>query len=218
VITLVRYELALLLRSARWLPSTLCYALLVVVGIHPGQPLGDSLSWTAAMLLPAVCWMTRSVLTGEPGSARACAAAGGRSGRLHVAALMVAVSGGLALTMLGTAFGLAVSKAPVGGRSVTAVVGSGIVSAVLCVLLGTAIGALCNPPVLRRGGHGILATLAMSVLGLATGASPANAALRTTASAVPAEPLPVGPAIIAVGVTAAVWFISARVAASRGET
>jgi hypothetical protein len=145
----------LLLRSQRWLPPTLCYALLVVVGSHPGQPLGDSLSWTAAMLLPAVCWLTRTVLTGEPGSARACAAAGGRSERLHVAALTVAAGGGLVLMAFGTAWASAISKGPAGGRTVAAVAGSAAASSLLCVLLGTAIGALCNPPVLRRTGYAI---------------------------------------------------------------
>jgi hypothetical protein len=215
---LVRYQLALLLRSHRWLPPTVCYALLVVVGSHPGQPLGDSLSWTAAMLLPSVCWLTRTVLTGEPGSARACAAAGGRSERLQVAALTVAAVGGVVLMAFGTAYGSMISRSPAGGRSVAAVLASAAASSLLCILLGTAIGALCNPPVVRRTGYAILATLSMSVVGLAAAASPANAAIRTTASTVRSEALPLGPIGIGVALTAAVWLLSARLAAQRGET
>jgi hypothetical protein len=170
------------------------------------------------MLLPSVCWLTRAVITSEPGSARACVAAGGRSVRLHLAALTVAAGGGLALMVFGTAYGIKISNSPAGGRSVAAVLASAMASSVLCVLLGTAIGALCNPPVLRRTGYAILTTLGTSVVGLAAGASPANAAIRNTASTVRSAPFPLGAAVLGLALTAAAWLLSARLAAHGGET
>ena len=85
----------------------------------------------------------------------------------------------------------------------------------MCLLLGTAVGALCNRPVLRApAGHpdGLLAALLLSVLG----ASPANAAvsglvtgsLHGTVST-PWLPLAVT-ALIAAAATAAACALSSR--------
>jgi hypothetical protein len=78
VIALVRYQAALLLRSQRWVAPLLGYAALVAVSTSiGGQSLADGLDWSAAMLVPGVAWLTRSVLTAEPAAARACVAAAG---------------------------------------------------------------------------------------------------------------------------------------------
>lgn len=54
----------------------------------------------------------------------------------------------------------------------------GLLAAVACVLVGTAVGAVCNRPVLLRAQCGILATLGLAVVVLVAGVSPANAAVR----------------------------------------
>lgn len=78
MIALIRYQLAVLLRSHRWLAPVLGYLVLVVsVGAADAgeQTLRAGLVWSAAMLVPVVAWLTRAALTAEPASARACAAA-----------------------------------------------------------------------------------------------------------------------------------------------
>jgi cytochrome bd-type quinol oxidase subunit 2 len=56
--------------------------------------------------------------------------------------------------------------------------GTGLLTALACVLLGTAAGALCNRPVLRARGRAVAATLLATLLLLVAGVSPANAAVR----------------------------------------
>lgn len=76
MIPLLRYQAALLVRSHRWVPPVLLYAVLVAIGGGGGgQPLSDGLDWSAAILVPAAAWLTRSMLTAEPAAARACVAA-----------------------------------------------------------------------------------------------------------------------------------------------
>lgn len=67
------------------------------------------------MLVPAVAWLTRAMLTGEPSAARACAAAAAGRYRAHLAELVTALTGGLVLAVIGEVFELSVSKLPAGG-------------------------------------------------------------------------------------------------------
>ena len=68
------------------------------------------------------------------------------------------------------------------------IVGGGLPIALVCLLVGSAVGALCNPPLLRHPAAAMLSTLAAIIFALAAGVSPANAAIaRTTAQA--ASPL-----------------------------
>ena len=48
----------------------------------------------------------------------------------------------------------------------------------VCLLVGSAVGALCNPPLLRHPAAAMLATLAAAIFALASDVSPAGAALR----------------------------------------
>ena len=61
---------------------------------------------------------------------------------------------------------------------------AGLLIALVCVLVGSAVGALCNPPLLRHPAAAMLSTLAAIIFALAAGVSPANAAIaHTTAQA-----------------------------------
>ena len=72
---LLRYQADLLVRSQRWLPPVILYAVFLGIGVQSGQPVLDSLGDTAAGLLPVAAWLVRICVTGEPDAARACAAA-----------------------------------------------------------------------------------------------------------------------------------------------
>jgi hypothetical protein len=161
---MLRYQVALLGRSHRWLPPVLLYAAVVVAGSFGGMPLADGLGWSSAALVPAVGWLTRSALTAEPAAARAC----------------VATAGGLAL--------------------------AGVAAGVTCLLIGSAIGALGNPPLIQHRGYAVMSTAAVAIAAVAASGSPANAAIRAT-SAEPSHQLPWLPVLVAVALGALTWTV-----------
>ena len=93
---------------------------------------------------------------------------------------------------------------------------AGLLAALACALLGTAVGALCNRPLLRRPGWAILTTALAALLVSVLGASPANAAVsglvdgsRSGTVTMPLLPLAVT-AAIAAGATAIACALSSR--------
>jgi hypothetical protein len=231
MIALLRYQAEILLRSHRWIFPLIGYGLLIAVGAAGSTSLAQTLDWTGAMLVPVVAFLTRAILTAEPDAARAAVAAAAGPVRAQLATLIVPLGGGAALALAATVFDVltARSATPVPESGVftkvsaasahPGIVVAGLLIALVCVLVGSAIGALLNPPLLRHPGVTMLATLAAVVLGLATDVSPAAAALaHTTAQA--SKPLAAnwpGPASLA-GAAAALaisWALSLRAAASR---
>jgi hypothetical protein len=86
-----------------------------------------------------------------------------------------------------------------------------------CLFVGTAVGILCNPPLVRRPASGILGTCGAVVLALASDVSPANAALKGIGSAPQGSSwLPGLPIAVAAVLMAASWTLSTLVAARRG--
>lgn len=229
MIALVRYQVSLLLRSHRWIPAAAIYAIGVFglggVGGRAtphGAALQQGLSWSALMLVPAVAWLTRSALTAEPPAARSCVAAARGPRRAQLAALGAALGVGVILAIVGICWEVitaGVVRAPhtnsiLFGATVTDL-GRGIGAALICLLVASAIGALCNPPVIRRPAASMLTGTAAVVAGLVWSVSPANAAVRTgygsTSSSWPAG-LPV---IAAITLVVVAWSVSALVAARR---
>jgi hypothetical protein len=180
MIAMGRYQGALLGRSVRWLPPVLLFAGTVVAGSFGGMPLADGLGWSSAMLVPAVGWLTRVALTMEPGAARACASTAGGARRAQLATLVVALAGGVVLALLGAGFELATTARPRHGLGALAV--EGVVAGMTCLLIGSAIGALCNPPLIRHRGYAMMSTAAVAIAAIAASGSPANAAIRATSA------------------------------------
>jgi hypothetical protein len=230
MMALGRYQVSLLLRSHRWIPAAVIY-IIGVVGLGgvggpatgQGAALGQGLSWSALMLVPAVAWLTRSVLTAEPAAARAVAAAAGGARRAQLSALSAALGFGVALGLVG--FGWEIATAGVIRSASTnsvmigatlAHLGHGLVASLICLLVGSAIGALCNPPVITRPAASMLTSTAAVVLGLVWSVSPANAAVRVGYGGTQST-WPTGlPVIAAVALLVVAWSISALVAARRG--
>ncbi len=227
MIALTRYQIALLLRSHRWIPPAVLYVFGVValggIRLPFGAGLAPALSWAALMLVPAVAWLTRSILIAEPPAARACVAAAGGPRRTQIAALLAAVLVGVAFGLIGIIWetfsaGLPRTAATNAIRLGDAfhIVGGGLLAALICVLVASAIGALCNPPVVRRPGPGMLITTGAVVLAVAWKASPANAALRTPVTGVRTSDWPHGaPLVAAVALLVIGWAVSAYFAARR---
>ncbi|MFC1416972.1 ABC transporter [Streptacidiphilus cavernicola] len=217
---LIRYQLALLLRSQRWLPPVLLFAFLIVAGQFGGQQYGDSLGWCAAMLLPCTGWITRTVLTGEPGPARACVAATCGPRRAHLAALCTALIVGAVLAMVAGVFEWVLSSPPQGVAHppLVAIARDGGTAILIGLLVGTALGAVCAPPLLNRPATAVLSLAGVSLALLVAPGSPVNSAIRdafTSDSADAATTFPALPLLGAVLLLAAGWAVALR-AAERG--
>ncbi|GHG46191.1 ABC transporter [Streptomyces griseocarneus] len=217
---LLRYQATLLIRSHRWLAPLLFHGILLCIGVRPGEPVLDSFAYAAAVLLPTTAWLVRVCVTNEPPAARACAAAAVGPVRAHLAALLTAL---LASAALGTACAAVV--AAVGApRSTDHRVAvpllpatlAGLVAALVCALLGVAVGALCNRPLLRSTAWAVPGTMLVACLALFVWGSPARAALsRLTAGSISGSvPVPLPPlafaAVLAAGATAVACAVSRR--------
>jgi hypothetical protein len=226
---LLRYQAAIMLRSHRWIFPLLAYVALVAAGAaEGGTPLSGGLSWSAAMLVPVAAFGTRAVLTAEPGASRACLAAAAGPGRSQVSALLTALGGGVLLALVGACIDIvtcgSVVQQPSGGAvlgkfaaSVThpAVLLAGLATALICLLVGSAIGALLNPPLVRHAGLAILTTLAVVILALVSDLSPAGVALRRSGTAAGAQWPGLVPFLAACVLVAVTWAASAFAAARR---
>jgi hypothetical protein len=216
VTALVRYQAELLLRSHRWVAPLAVYAVFVWFA-GGGEPLGSVLGWSAAALVPVVAWLTRLMLTAEPGEARACIAAATGPRRAQLAALIAAFSCGLVIGLAGVVFDLIAGRLAGGPAEYARTVAVGLIAMVVCVSVGSAIGALCNPPVVRAVAGAFLGTVGVVTAALVSSISPANAAIRA-AGAQPHSPAwPTGlPLIAAASLLALSWAVSAVLAARRG--
>jgi hypothetical protein len=227
VIALSRYELSLLLRSHRWIAPAVLYALGVFglggATLRHGAGLGPGLAWSALMLVPVEAWLTRSMLTAEPAAARACVAAAGGPRRTHVAALIAPIVVGAAFGLVAViwqVFRIGVPRSAetnaIRVGKLFADLGGGLAAGLICLLVGSAIAALLNPPVLRRPASAVLGTTGAVVLALAWNGSPANAAVRSIGYAGQERTWPAWVAMVAaLGLLAAAWTISTQVAAHR---
>ena len=214
---LIRYQLALLLRSQRWLPPVLLFVLLIVLGSFGGQQYGDSLGWCAGMLVPACAWLTRTVLTGEPEPARACVAAASGPHRAHLAPLTAALAVNSVLALAGGVFEWLASSPPVGVAHppLAEIAGHGALSVLVGLLAGTALGALCAPPVLRRPAAAVLTLSGASLALLVAPVSPVNMAVRdvfTSGSRDAATTAPLLPLLAAAVLLALAWTVAVHAA------
>jgi hypothetical protein len=221
VTALLRYQTALLLRSQRWLPPFILYVVFLGVGVQGGQPVLDSLGYAAAALLPVAAWLVRICVSGEPPAAQHCVAAAAGPGRAHLARLLVALGGAAVLGTVTTVVVTWISD-PVGSDHQTRVPvlpagAAGLLAALACALLGTAVGALTTWPVLRTTGRAVPALLLAALLSLVVSGSPAQAAVSGLVTGslsgtvdLPVLPLAGSALLAALAITAACALTSRR--------
>jgi hypothetical protein len=217
---LLRYQAALLVRSQRWLPPFLLYAVFLVVGVQSGQPILDSLGYAAAALLPVAAWLVRICVTNEPPAARGCVAAAAGPGRAHLAAVLVALGAAAALGTAATVVVTLISEPASADHQIRVprlpAGAAGLLATLACALLGTAVGALTNWPVLRSTGRAVPAMLLAALLSVVVTGSPAQAAVSglVTGSRSGTVPLPLLPlvaaAVLTVAATAAACALTSR--------
>ncbi|MFJ3089561.1 ABC transporter [Streptomyces sp. NPDC086838] len=220
---LIRYQADLLVRSQRWLAPVLLYLAFLAVGVRSGQPVLDSLGYTAAGMLPVTAWLVRVCVTQEPPAARAVvAAAVGGQPRAHLAALLAALGCAGLLGTAATAVVLAISDPASTDHSVRVPLppagAAGLLATACCVLLGAATGALCGRPLLHGRGWSVAATVLVALLALVTAGSPAKAAVTglVSGSLTGTVHVPVLPLLGAAAVAAAALALACRLTAIRG--
>jgi len=217
VIALLRYQNGVLFRSHRWILPLIGYALLLAVGGagSGAQSLVNGLDWSAAILVPAVAVLTRSLVTAEPGAARACVAVASGPAKAQLATLVMAFTAGAVLGLAGAGYE-ALTSGHQAGLLVPLLTGLG--TALICALVGSAVGALFNPPVIRHPAAALLCTIAAVVLAWVARISPANAALRGGSASQYSAAWPAGlPLAAALVLVAAAWTASCWLAGRRGE-
>ncbi len=222
MIALLRYQAANLFRSHRWIFPLITYALLISVGgTSPGkQTLAEwrrglvyGLDWSAAILVPVVALLTRSMLTAEPAEARACVSAASGPWRAQLAALVTPFAGGVVLGLAGAGYELVTYGQRAG---LIGLLVAGLGKALVCILVGSAVGALFNPPVIRNAAAALLGTIAAVVVALVSSVSPASAALRGNGATVQAPAWPSGvPLVAAFALAALAWALSCWLAGRR---
>jgi hypothetical protein len=217
---LLRYHAALLIRSYRWVAPALVFAVVVVSATAGGSPAADAFGFAGAVLVPACAWLVRVAATVEPGSARACVGAAGGTWRAQLSALLVVAGAGMALGLLSvpvvllTAARDGVTDRP--EPSTGLALAAGLLGQLACVLVGVAVGALCNPPVLRIPAAVVLASGLFVVVALVSPVSPASAAIRAVIggegepSRLPLVELASASLMAAVAVTASVLVARSR--------
>ncbi|MFD4408743.1 ABC transporter [Streptomyces sp. NPDC058466] len=217
---LLRYQAALLLRSQRWLPPFILYAAFLAIGVQSGQPVLDSLGYAAAAVLPVAAWLVRICATNEPPAARGCVGAAVGPGRAHLACLAVALGAAVLIGATATVIVTVISDPTSTDHQkrvpVLAAAGAGLLGALVCALLGTAVGALTTWPLLRSPGRAVPAMLLAALLALVVTGSPAHAALTdlitgSRAGTVPAPLLPLaGAALLAAAAITAACALTTR--------
>ncbi|MFI2299423.1 ABC transporter [Actinacidiphila glaucinigra] len=219
----LHYRTALLLRSFRWLPPLLLHLAVMGIGLAGGpQPLLDSLGWSAAALLPAAAWLVRVSVTAEPPAARACVAAATGPGRAHTAGVLAALLCSVVLGAVSTAVVVAIADPHTTDHlkavPVVPAAAAGLLAALVTALLGTAVGALSNAPVLLRPGWAVPVTALTAVLVLVAAGSPANAAVTglVTGSRTGAVPFPLVPLLAAALAACGATWLAATLSARRG--
>jgi hypothetical protein len=217
----VRYHAALLGRSQRWLPPALLYGAALAIDSGSGDYLGDSFGYSAALLLPAVAWLTGAMLAAEPPETYDITASVLGPARARLSALLAAVGYGLLLAALGAAAAFADGGSPppdgaaaARGTALTAV--QALAAELLCVLLGTAVAALAAPPLLPGLGWSVLVTGALAIGVLVAPFSPANAVIRSLdASSGGAHTSLLLACPLALALTAAAWYAACHAATRR---
>jgi hypothetical protein len=230
VAAVTRYQFALLVRGGRWVPPLVLLGFALATATTGGPPAGDALAFGGAALVPVSAWLTRIVLVGDPPAARACLMAAVGAARTQLGCLLAAVlaAGALgaataavltALLSVGQGQGAGGGSAAGGGAArFLATLASGLVTGLVCALLGVALGAVCNPPVLRRADAAVVVGGIGVTLCLASSGSPAYAAisdLSRTPRAV-ATPLAWEPLAVAVGLLLLCGAVSVWTAVRRG--
>jgi len=169
----VRYYATLFGASQRWLAPTLLYGIALAIDSAAGDRASDAYAYSAAFLVPVAAWMTRSMLTLEPAESASMIATLVGPARARLAALSAAAAFGLACAVIGA---IVASFASTGGTTSMAL--AGMCTELICVLMGSAAGAVAAPPLVPETGWGVLLAGLLGLGLLIARFSPADLSIR----------------------------------------
>ena len=158
---MIRYQLALLAHSQRYLPPVLAF--LVVLGIlysDPGGPPTPEFAVSAGAMLVLASWLTIALVDAEDPVQRLITLTHARRASRVVGGVIAAV---LAFCGLLTVLSLVLSVVVHHGESARGL-GLGLIAHVACALTGTAIGLPCSRLLVPRIGYTVLLALAVLIL------------------------------------------------------
>lgn len=173
MIGLIRYGFATMLHSQRYLAPVLLFTgVLGVFSSGDSGPLAPVYALGAALLFVCSTWFTIVLLGVEDPAHRAITiVAAGRSRRLLLASIAVAMLSSLVLAGFALVFPLLVARHPVAGLDLVV----GLEAQLTCASVGIAIGLLCSRLVIRRQGFALVTALALVIVALlAPGMVPVN--------------------------------------------
>jgi hypothetical protein len=169
----VRYYATLFGASQRWLAPALLYGIALAIDSAAGDRASDAYAYSAAFLVPVAAWMTRSMLTLEPPESASMVATLVGPARARLAALSAAAVFALACAVIGA---IVASFASSGGS--TSVILAGLCTELICVLMGSAAGAVAAPPLVPETGWGVLLAGLLGLGLLIARFSPADLSIR----------------------------------------
>ncbi|MEU0509954.1 hypothetical protein [Amycolatopsis sp. NPDC006125] len=155
---MIRYQLALLGHSQRWLPPSLAYlVLLAVLYNDPTAPVPPEFAVSAGGLTVVACWLTIALVDAEDPVQRLITL-------VHARRLSTVLAGFVAAAALCCVVLTAVSlawAALVHHGLPAAVLTDGVVAHAACAAAGIALGLPCSRLLLPRIGYTVLAALAL---------------------------------------------------------
>ncbi|MDN0200667.1 hypothetical protein [Streptomyces sp. S.PNR 29] len=210
MIALIRYSLAVVLHSQRYLaPLLLFTGLMGVLTVNGSGPLPPAYASSAGALFVASTWLTVALLSLDSAPQRAIVTVtAGRSWRVLLGSIATVLFSCLPLMVFGLLFPLWVGSYDV--RPADLLLGT--VAQLTCALTGTGIGVVCSRPVLRRHGHALVAALALVMTTLfVPGLPPVNRLFRLMARSSDSAGL-LAPALGMLGISALLLVLCGAVA------
>ncbi|HET9173061.1 MAG TPA: hypothetical protein VFN97_26775 [Actinospica sp.] len=204
-LAVVRYHATLFGGSQRWLAPALLYGIALAIDSAGGDKASDAFAYSAAFLVPVAAWMTRSILTLEPPESAAMISTLVGPARARLSALSAATGFALVCAVVGAIV------ASVGGSGAnSSEVLAGICTELICVLLGSAAGAVAAPPLVPAAGWGVLLAGLLALGLLIVRFSPADLSIRalTAVSNGSALHFPIYALPFALVVTGLAWWLS----------
>jgi hypothetical protein len=215
MVALVRYTFATMFHGQRYLaPVLLFLGALAVISRNDNGPLPPVYALCAGALFICATWLTMALISVEDPTHRAVTVvAAGRSIRVLLAAVAVALVSCLALTGAGLVLPLLLGTHTVEPADL----GVGLEAHLVCACAGIAIGLLCSRLVIRRQGYAFVLALGLVMIMLLVRGLPVNTLFNLmadtpTAAAVTTRAgtlLAVAAALLAVS-TAATHHIAVR--------
>ena len=172
-LAVVRYHAMLFGASQRWLAPALLYGIALAIDSAAGDSTADGYAYSAAFLVPVAAWLTRSMLTTEPAESASMVATLVGPARARLTALSAAAGYALLCALVGA---LVATFGGSGGSTSTTL--AGLCTELICVLLGSAAGAVAAPPLVPATGWGVLLASLLGLGLLIARFSPADLSIR----------------------------------------